>query len=167
MYDKWKEVRYLINKWVYLLEIFWHVLLASISAVTYASHEQCDASRQCNANGSSLSFLSENVSPGVVVGVVEDSWRCWMFADHTGSDSRAEAGGLARSGDGNDLMFSTSEYLWAIIAYKSSHHRPQVKTINHSTQLIIQINRQGIICTSSLCICLRLAWGPSRVGLDI
>ena len=54
-----------------------------------------------------------------------------------------------RSGDGNDLMFSTSESLAPIIAYKSYHHRPQVKTINHSTQLIIQINRQGIICTSS------------------
>ena len=39
-----------------------------------------------------------------------------------------------------------------IIAYKSYHHRPQVKTINHSTQLIIQINRQGIICTSSTVI---------------
>ena len=57
-----------------------------------------------------------------------------------------------RSGDGNDLMFSTSEFLAPIIAYKSYHHRPQVKTINHSTQLIIQINRQGIICTSSTVI---------------
>ena len=77
---------------------------------------------------------------------------CWMFADHTTSDSSREAGGLIRSGDGNDLVFSTSEPRAPIIAYKSYHHRPQVKTINHSTQLIIQINRQGIICTSSTVI---------------
>ena len=77
---------------------------------------------------------------------------CQMFPDHTTPDSSREAGGLIRSGDGNDLVFSTSEPRAPIIAYKSYHHRPQVKTINHSTQLIIQINRQGIICTSSTVI---------------
>ena len=161
MYDKWNEVTSLIND----SSVFVGNMLTRAASiwVTYVSHEPRDAGRQCN--WIVFVFLVWKCVPWYC-GVVEDSWRCWMLADHTSSDSRAEAGGLARSGDGNDLMFSTSEYLSAIIAYKSSHHRPQVKTINHSTQLIIQINRQGIICTSSHCICLRLAWRPSRVGLD-